>query len=53
MGWVKRPVWIISPFVRVRGASDHGILVEVDEVLVLDSGQVGIAKIVELGNGLA
>jgi hypothetical protein len=51
MGWVKRPVWIIPPFVRVCGASDYGILVEVDEVLVLNSGQVGIAEIVELGTG--
>lgn len=46
--WVKRPVWVISPFVRVSGATDNRILVEFDEVLVLDSGQVGLTQRVEL-----
>lgn len=46
--WVKRPVWVVSPFVRVSGATDDWILVEFDEVLVLDSGQVSLTQRVEL-----
>lgn len=48
VNWVKRPVWVISPFVRVSGAANDRILVEFDEVLVLDRGQVGLTQRVQL-----
>ncbi len=48
MGRVKGPIRIVSPFVGVGRAANDGVLVEFDQVLVFQNGQVGGTDAIEL-----
>ena len=51
MARVKGPIRIVSPFVGVGRAANDGVLVEFDQVLVFQNGQVGGTDAIELDGG--
>ena len=45
---IKRPIWVVSPLVRVGWPADRWVLTEGEEVFVFENGEVIFVKFVKL-----
>lgn len=45
---VEGPVRVVAPLVGLRRSADDRVLVEIQQILILENGQVGVADSIEL-----